>query len=198
MPPNAAALEQQLTIGNSSIGNYVPGANYCKLKVLSAGKTSITVKPLNPPCLTSGEMGNGMMNGTTTWDVNANGWTVQADGSGFLFWQFFAKATRPNTRKTTFNVTVVPAPKICIDSDCSCNEWSCAHDPVCLLAKATSYDSCKCAFIAGDHAEGTWSCRFIALLLRILFWGGIATIALLLIMAAYKRLSQRSSYNKSF
>jgi hypothetical protein len=197
-PPNMQAMEQQLALGNTSVGNYGGSGTYCLLDVVTSGKTRITLKPRNPPCLTAGEMYIGQLNGSVTVEVNTAGWAVQASGSGFLFWLFYGTPQKPADHNETFNVSVIPAPGFCMASDCRCNSWDCDWDPVCKLAHATNWDSCKCAFIGGDHNKPSAGCRIISILLYILFWGGIAVLTLTVFLAVLHKLCSTSQQKTSY
>jgi len=192
-PPFTPGYAGQLAFGNSSVNNYQTGGNFCRLTVVSFGKDWITVNPKETPCLTSGEFGFAILNSSYRFSVPINGWAVQASGEGFLYWMFYARPERPGRQTTTTNLTVIPPPRICISDNCDCQDWDCNHDPLCLMAEATN-DGCKCAFIKNGWTSATFSCKFLAVLLYTLFWGGVATIAILLIWIVYQQFRKPTSF----
>jgi len=191
-PPNLQQLEQQMTIGTNSVGNYVPGAAYCMLEPVAAGRVTIAVNPLNPPCLSTGQMYSGIMTGPMTWEVNVNGWAVQASGTGFLFWLFHARTDVPGTENVNWNVTIDPIPGAGEGSyKCAADPWDCNHDPICMLAQVTNNEDCKCAFIANPSTKPSTGCKWLHALLALAFWGGIAGLVIILMLSLYRAFKDR-------
>lgn len=191
------SIAQALAFGNSSVNNYKPGGNYCRLRVLSAGKDWITVQPRETPCITAGQMGDSVLHNATTFQVPIHGWAIQASGEGYLYWYFRAVPEKPSKHNTSFNISVAPVPRMCFGDDCSCTPWDCGADPICQMADSTNWESCKCAFSKGGWVSASVSCKFLAILLYTLFWGGIGVIALLLLWAAIRHYQNKPGKYKT-
>jgi hypothetical protein len=164
----------------------------CRLDVTAFGADYITFNPLNPPCMTTGEMGTAVLESQTRLEVRANGWLSQTILNGTLWWPFNAHYKPPasETVNQTGSVSLNPLP--CTDTECRCCPDDCAGELVCLML-LDSWRGCKCALISGCPASGSIECEVTVTLVRVIFYTLFVVLSILTLCCILKAAQKKCS-----